>query len=144
MLILFYSDQCDFSRKLLDFLDKYNIKKNFNLINIDKIKEIPSNISVVPTIIDTSIEAPFEGKKAFEFIINKKYFNYPTNNIDYWVKNMVPKPVIEEDKKAIERHNFNFASFDDEPTKLDQPIEQEPIKQIPIDKKSLALLKLRR
>ena len=137
MLILFYSEQCDFSRKLLHFL--------FNLVNIDKINKIPGNISVVPTIIDSTIEAPFEGKDAFEFIVNQKYFNFPTNNIDYWTKNMVPKPVIEEDRKAIERHNFNFASFNDEPNNIDLPTPPpEPIKQVPLDKKSLALLKLRR
>ena len=58
---------------------------------------------------------------------------------------MIPKPVIEEDKKAIERHNFGFASFNDEPTsvKVENPIV-EPVKQIPLDRKSLALLKLRR
>jgi hypothetical protein len=143
MLILFYSEQCDFSKKLLEFLDKHNIKRNFNLINIDRINKIPGNITVVPTILDSTIEAPFEGKKAFEFIVNQKYFNFPTNNIDFWTKNMVPKPIIEEDKKAIERHNFGFATFDDEPLKEDQ-IKQDPVKQIPLDKKSLALLKLRR
>ena len=41
-----------------------------------------------------------EGKKAFEYVINQKYFNHPTNNIDY-IKNGVPKPTIEEDQKAI-------------------------------------------
>jgi len=127
---------------MLEYIQKNNITKNFNMINIDKLKVIPKNITIVPTIIDPKIEAPLEGRKAFEFIINQKYFYNPTNNIDYWINNSIPKPIIDEDAKAIERHNFGFASFND-----DQPIvaKEEP-KKIPVsmDRKTLALLKLRR
>jgi hypothetical protein len=127
---------------MLEYIQKNNIIKNFNMVNIDKLKVIPKNITIVPTIIDPKIEAPLEGRKAFEFIINQKYFYNPTNNIDYWINNSIPKPIIDEDAKAIERHNFGFASFND-----DQPIvaKEEP-KKIPVsmDRKTLALLKLRR
>jgi hypothetical protein len=82
MIILFYSDQCEFSKKIIEYIEKNNLKKNFNTININKLKEIPSNITVVPTIITDNIEAPLEGKKAFEYIINQKYFFHPTNNIE--------------------------------------------------------------
>jgi hypothetical protein len=127
---------------MLEYIQKNNITKNFNMINIDKLKVIPKNITIVPTIIDPKIEAPLEGRKAFEFIINQKYFYNPTNNIDYWINNSIPKPIIDEDAKAIERHNFGFASFND-----DQPIvaKEEPKKiQVSMDRKTLALLKLRR
>ena len=40
-----------------------------------------------------------EGKKAFEYVINQKYFNHPTNNIEY-TKNGIPTPTIDEDTKA--------------------------------------------
>jgi len=142
MIILFYSDNCEFCKKMLEYIQKNNIIKNFNMINIDKLKEIPKNITIVPTIIDSKIEAPLEGRKAFEFIINQKYFYHPTNNIDYWVKNCIPKPVIDEDAKAIERHNFAFANFNDEKPTV---TKEEPKKiQVSIDRKTLALMKLRR
>jgi hypothetical protein len=39
-----------------------------------------------------------EGKKAFEYLINIKYFNNPTNNIE----NKIPiNPKIDEDKLAM-------------------------------------------
>ena len=58
------------------------------------------NRELLNSIIDTEIEAPLEGKKAFEYVINQKYFNHPTNNVEY-IKNGVPVPKIEEDSKAI-------------------------------------------
>lgn len=101
MRILFYSETCNFCLKLLEYIDKNNLGQYFKLICIDdKTAKIPKNISVVPTIIDTTIEAPMEGKKAFEYVINQKYFNHPTNNIEF-TKNGVPKPSIEEDTKAV-------------------------------------------
>jgi len=147
MIILFYSDKCDFCNKIIDYLDKKNLKKNFNLINIDTFIKIPENITIVPTIIDPTIEAPLEGRKAFEFIINQKFFYHPTNNIEYWVNNTIPKPVINDDFKAIEKHNFNFSSFDDKPIEIvTPPIVQEvqEVKKVVINKQMLTLLRLRR
>jgi len=143
MIILFYSDECEFCKKILEYINKNNLQSNFNLINIYKLAKIPQNITVVPTIIDSTIEAPLEGKTAFEYIINQKYFYHPTNNIDYWINTGIPKPIIEEDKKAIERHNFGFASIDDGIKSVEIIKENKPM-PIVTDKKSLALLKLRR
>ncbi len=42
-----------------------------------------------------------KGKKAFEYLLNLKYFNNPTNNIDY-VKELPTNPDIPEDDKAIQ------------------------------------------
>ena len=99
MRILFYSESCDFCVKLLSYIDTNKLGQYFKIICIDKTKNIPKNITVVPTIIDTTVEAPLEGKKAFEYVINQKYFNHPTNNIEY-TKEGVPKPTIDEDAKA--------------------------------------------
>ena len=99
MRILFYSESCNFCLKLLEYIDKNKLGQYFKLISIDKSKNIPTNVTIVPTIIDTSVEAPLEGKKAFEYVINQKYFNHPTNNVEY-TKDGVPKPSIEEDIKA--------------------------------------------
>ena len=99
MRVLFYSESCNFCLKLLEYIDKNKLGQYFKVISIDKSKNIPANVTVVPTIIDTTIEAPLEGKKAFEYVINQKYFNHPTNNVEF-TKDGVPKPTIEEDTKA--------------------------------------------
>lgn len=100
MRILFYSKSCNFCLKLLEYITKNNLIQYFKMICIDdKTAKIPKNITIVPTIIDTIIEAPLEGKKAFEYVINQKYFNHPTNNIEF-TKNGIAVPNINEDSKA--------------------------------------------
>ncbi len=153
MIILFYSNECNFCSKLLEYLKKNDLEKYFKMLDIDTLRTIPTNITIVPTIIDDTIEAPLEGKKAFEYIINQKFFNHPTNNIDFWINSNIPKPDIEEDKKAIDKHNFNFASIDMDintpnninKTPPNRQLNKPPPNKLAVkDKKTLALLKLRR
>lgn len=106
MRVLFYSEQCEHSKKLLNYLEKNNIKNIFKLINIDK-NEVPSEIDIVPTILDTELNQPMKGKKAFEYLLNLKYFNNPTNNIEY-IKELPPNPNIPEDDKAIKSKTINL------------------------------------
>ena len=97
MRIIFYSNRCEFSKKVLVYLEKNNIKEHFKLVDIDNNK-IPQDIKIVPTIIDTDLNDIMEGKKAFEYLINIKYFNNPTNNIT----NKLPdNPKINQDNFAI-------------------------------------------
>jgi hypothetical protein len=70
----------------------------FKLVNIDK-TDAPKEIDIVPTIIDTELNQPLKGKKAFEYLLNIKYFNNPTNNVEY-LKELPPNPNIPEDEKA--------------------------------------------
>ncbi len=98
--------------KLIEYIVKNNLNDFFKQICIDNTNNIPKNITVVPTIIDEDIEAPLEGKQAWEYIKNQKFFNHPTNNIEL-VKNGVPKPDIEEDKRAINSKVSAFI-FDNE------------------------------
>ena len=115
MIILFYSNECKFSSKLLEYIKNNNLIDFFKLVDIDLLQNIPENINIVPTIIDSNIEAPLDGKKAFEYVINHKFFNHPTNNIDFWVNSPIPKPSIEEDNKALDKSKLNFfASLDDD------------------------------
>ena len=152
MIILFYSEQCQFCNKLLEYISKNNLKKIFKLINIDTTNKIPANITVVPTIIDTTIESPLEGKEALEYLFNQKYFNHPTNNIEFWVNSAIPKPLIEEDQKAIDRYKLlNYATIEENcnisnvEIIKNKVINEQTIKQpiIP-DNKKLALLKLKK
>jgi glutaredoxin len=106
MRVIFYSEQCDFCKKLLSYLDKHNIRSLFKLINIDK-TEAPKEIDIVPTIIDTELNQPLKAKKAFEYLIHVKYFNNPTNNIEY-IKELPPNPEIPEDEKAVKSETINL------------------------------------
>ncbi len=106
MKIVFYSEQCEYSKKLLAYLEKNNIKNLFKLVNIDK-NDVPSDIDVVPSIVDTELNQPMKGKKAFEYLINLKYFNNPTNNVDY-IKELPVNPNIPEDDKAIKSKILNL------------------------------------
>ena len=106
MKVIFYSEQCDYCKKLLQYLDKYNIKSLFKLVNIDK-TQAPKDIDIVPTIIDTELNQPLKGKKAFEYLLHVKYFNNPTNNIDY-IKELPINPDIKEDDKAIKSDTIDL------------------------------------
>ncbi len=106
MKVVFYSEQCDYCKKLLAYLDKYSIKSLFKLVNIDKVTA-PKDIDIVPTIIDTELNQPLKGKKAFEYLLNIKYFNNPTNNVDY-VKDIPANPNIPEDEKAVKSKTLNL------------------------------------
>jgi hypothetical protein len=99
MRVIFYSAKCQFCQKLLIYIDKNNISKYFKLINIDT-TSVPKQITVVPTIVDEELNEPMEGKKAFEYLLNLKFFNNPTNNVEI-VKLLPPNPDIPEDTKAI-------------------------------------------
>jgi hypothetical protein len=151
MIILFYSNECKFCLKLLDYINKNNLKDFFKMINIDELKEIPENITIVPTIINSVLQVTLEGKKAFEFVINQKFFNHPTNNIDYWIANPIPKPTIEEDKRALEKNNLLFSSIDIDKNlnsyneiQISKPILQTSPQLVIKDKKTAVLLKLKR
>jgi len=107
MKIIFYSNKCIYCNKLLEYIDKHNLKYLFKLINIDITHNIPNNIDIVPTIIDTDLNQPLKSKKVFEYIVNIKYFNNSTNNIDY-INNIPPNPIINEDEKAFKNNLINL------------------------------------
>lgn len=106
MRVIFYSDRCEYSKKMLAYLDKYNLKSLFNLVNID-VTNVPPEIDIVPAILDTELNQPLKGKDAFEYLVNIKYFNNPTNNIEY-IKDLPPNPAIPEDDKANAVETINL------------------------------------
>jgi len=73
MKVLFYSEKCNFSKEIIIQLKETEAYKEFTLINIDENK-VPNKIKVVPTIVDSEIKNLLEGKKAFEYLFNKKYY----------------------------------------------------------------------
>jgi hypothetical protein len=121
----------------MEYLELYNLKNNFKLFNVDDSTVIPLNIKYVPTILDTTNESPIEGTEVFKYISNLKYFEHPTNNIEYWINKELPKPNIKEDDKAI--NNSNFAKFE----KIEEIVEELVVKQKVLSRKQL-LLKLKK
>jgi hypothetical protein len=109
MKVLFYSEKCNFSKEIIIQLKETEAYKEFTLINIDENK-VPNKIKVVPTIVDSEIKNLLEGKKAFEYLFNKKYFNIPTNNIHLWKDKVLPIPDIIEDNLAKNDHDNIFES----------------------------------
>jgi hypothetical protein len=152
MKIIFYSEQCEYSKKLIAYLDKNNIKNIFKLVNIDNI-EAPKEIDIVPYIIDTELNQPMKGKKAFEYLLNLKYFNNPTNNIEY-INQLPPNPNIPEDEKAINIESLNLEITEDNLSKkfyesninkTTQQATNEMVKQrTNQDNKLAILMKMRR
>lgn len=138
MKVLFYSDKCKYSSELIEKLKESKFVNEFKLINVDKTK-IPSKIKVVPTIIDPEFKDLLEGKKAFEYLFNKKYFNNPTNNIHLWKDRSIPKPKIDEDKLAKKENEDILESlkFDEEVIEK-KPVEEK--KKIKISHNSLLLI----
>jgi hypothetical protein len=110
---------------------------------------------MVPTIIDTELNQPLKGKKAFEYLLHVKYFNNPTNNIEY-VKELPPKPEIPEDVLAVksETINLNLDNSNSFAVKTDSQINDlfkenestvfyEASKQMDISKSSQEMAQLR-
>ena len=145
MKVLYYSENCNVCLKLIEYLEKNNIINQFKLIDINK-NEKSKKVDVVPTIIDSDLNQPQKGKQAFEYLLNIKYFNNPTNNVEY-VKNIPPNPKIEIDKLASihksdgleiinDTQNFYDDNKDNELSKISQNMADARQKQ----EKTLAVL----
>jgi len=104
--IIFYSNDCEYCNKLLEYLNKYNLNDMFKLIDIKTIKSIPEYITSVPTLIDSNLNQPLKNKQVFEYLINFKYFNNPTNNIN--LISTIENPKIVNDTKAYKNINNNL------------------------------------
>ena len=100
MEVLFYSKKCTFSNQIIKKINESKFSSEFKMINIDNSDQVPEQIKVVPTIIDPEFKDLLEGKKAFDYLNNKKYFDNSTNNFHLWKDKDIPIPKIDEDKLA--------------------------------------------
>ena len=108
MKVLFYSNNCKFCNEIVSKINESNIK-DLKMVCIDENNSF-ENIKIVPTIIDSDYNEILEGKKAFDYINNKKFFDFPTSNILVWQEKEIPDPKIKNDKLAID---ININSLDD-------------------------------
>jgi len=135
MNVLFYSDKCQFSmtfiKKLQDEIDlaknnlhtdRLNLLNNIKLINVLTLKEIPQNITSIPTIIINNINGPLTGLDAFAWLDNTKYFHQKTNSIKQKIcqPNIVSDPNSEtgsvdvNKNKNKNKNTDGFANLKDE------------------------------
>ena len=142
MKVLFYSDQCKFCNDIIKQLKESDFYNQFNLINVDKNK-VPEKIKIVPTIIDSNYKDLLEGKKAFEYLYNNKYFNISTNNLLLWKDKEIATPEIEENTLAFKKDILQ-ESYQDTEKPDNIPIEKSKKKKPKISTNSLIKLKLRR
>ena len=142
MKVLFYSDQCKFCNDIIKQLKESDFYNQFNFINVDKNK-VPEKIKIVPTIIDSNYKDLLEGKKAFEYLYNNKYFNISTNNLLLWKDKEIAKPEIEEYTLAFKKDILQ-ESYQDTEKPDNIPIEKSKKKKPKISTNSLIKLKLRR
>ena len=122
MKVIFYSNKCDISNKILNYLDTLNIKLLFKLINIDDNNIDYSSVLKIdnkelPIMIDSELNQPVKGNDVYNYLINIKYFNIATNNID----NVIPdNPLINntnDNKTSI--YNNNLYIKDETPNNID-------------------------
>lgn len=106
MKFFFLSKNCKYCQELLIYMKNNNILNEFKCIDIHKTDKLPKSIKMVPTIIDPDCNNIFEGKKAFEYIYNSKYFNVQTNNINNWKNKEIAKPKITNDELAIDNYDY--------------------------------------
>ena len=144
MKVLFFSNECKFCVEIIKQLKESKFYNDFKLLDIDT-NEIPSLIKVVPTIVDPNYKDLLEGKKAFEYLYNKKYFNIPTNNVHLWKDKVLPKPDIEDDKLATQEKSSNEYIIKNE-TKDDTVVKEEEKpkenkKRIKLSRRNLLLIR---
>ena len=152
MKVLFYSNTCQFCKELLSKLEMSKIKDNIKTICIDENNSF-TQVKIVPTIIDSDYNEILEGKKAFDYLKNKDFFDFPTNNFLVWKEKEVPDPKIENDKLANENSVSNLIDnieFDNKieaivSNTLDSSDSKESIfKDVKINKRSAMLLRRRK
>jgi len=141
MKVLFYSEKCKFSKEIIKQIEESKFATEFKFLNVDT-NETPEMIKLVPTIIDTNYKDLLEGKKAFEYLYNKKYFNISTNNIHLWQDKVLPKPEIKENMLA--KNNDEILNETIEEKKEEETIVEDKKpekKKILLSRKNLLLIK---
>ena len=151
MKVIFYSNNCVNSTKLLEIIKESNLLQLFKLINMDVNKN--DKIKITPTILDTELIKPVEGIEAFNYINNLKYFNNPTFNTEL-LKIIPPNPIIPENELAIENETTDLKINKEDIKSIIQesitiiqenkPIENKPVQTNPIDRKHAILAQMRR
>lgn len=72
-MILFYSNHCNASQMLMDQLERYEAKKHFKLINVEKAlskgMKLPPDVRVVPALMMLPSRKILIGKPLFDYLL---------------------------------------------------------------------------
>ena len=72
--VIFFSKRCRDCTDLITLLQNENLLSNFVMFCVDgRLKEVPSHITVVPTMIVSGINKPLVGKEPFEWVNKVKF-----------------------------------------------------------------------
>ena len=144
MKVLFYSENCNFCMEILKKINESKIKDYIKTICIDNNDVENYKIKVVPTIIDSDYKEILEGKKAFDYLKNKDFFDFPTNNVLTWKEKEIPDPKIENDKMANDSSDNLFndnTEFGNTEHIAKQSKENNTLKDVKLNKKTALLLR---
>lgn len=114
-MILFYSNHCNASQMLMDQLERYEVKKYFKLVNVEKLlskgMKLPPDIRVVPALMLLPSRNILMGKPLFDYLL------LPNKGFIFTAKQVKTK----EDSKMTEQQSngdpiafgiINYASGD--------------------------------
>lgn len=114
--IVFYSNKCKYSQRLLEAIQQEQLGDFCQLICFEITPEkIPDIIINVPTIVAEHLSKPLIGKSAEQWIRNKKHFNQITNNVN---TSNVTDPKIESALKDFEFNKSESSSISDHYTNI--------------------------
>jgi hypothetical protein len=96
-------------------LQEENMLKEFRLINVLELEEIPAAITSIPTIVVKNVNVPLSGINAFTWLDNSKYFYQKTNNINNSTKHITIKQdnSMDNDSNKFKRDDV-YANLKDE------------------------------
>lgn len=95
MKLLFYSTYCKHCNNLFSFKENDPDFKKIKKICVDKDKNLPPQITKVPTLVSDELLAPITGKEVFAYFNCLEMFNQPTYNVNYWKDKAIKRPVVD-------------------------------------------------
>lgn len=95
MKILFYSEYCKHCSKLFTFKENDEDFRLVKKICVDKEQNLPPQITKVPTLVTDDLQTPIYGKEVFAYFNCLEMFFQKTNNINYWQKKALKRPVVD-------------------------------------------------
>ena len=66
--VIFYSEQCKYSKELIELIHTTAFRNTFVKINVDYNRNLPKSIKTVPTIIVPTHKEPLSGNSAFMWV----------------------------------------------------------------------------
>lgn len=95
MKVLFYSDYCKHCTKLLNHKQNDADFQHVKKICVDTAKDLPPQITKVPTLVASDLLTPITGKDVFSYFNCLEMFDQKTNNVTYWKNKAIKRPKVD-------------------------------------------------